>query len=424
MDMVVEAACGTGHDLPVERTNKGRSRFIARQPILNVQREAVGYELLFREGWENRFTGERDAAVRQTLDNCVSMDIEALVGNGLAFLNCTREALVGRLVTLMPPATTVLEILETVEPDAEVVTACTELRTMGYRIALDDFQPRAGMAALVRLASYVKVDFQATDLAERQEIQGMVRGTGTLLVAEKVEDQEEFSRALGEGYSLFQGYFFCRPKIIAGREIPPNRMNYLRLLVELTRPSLNVDAVIGIVRMEPSLFYRLLRLANSPLWGVRKEVTSVGDALMLVGEERFRMLVSVAGSTMLGAGQPTPLISLALERARFCELVAPLIGENPTEQFILGLLSLLDAMTETPMETMAKSLPLRAQAKEALLGAANHVSVPLRTIQSFESGMWSGCPLDGEVLGIGESLLTRLYVESVKWATDSIAACT
>jgi c-di-GMP-related signal transduction protein len=394
--------------------------FTARQPILNLQREAIGYELLFREGWENRYTGEAEAAVRQTLDNCVSMDIGPLVGDGLAFLNCTRQALVGCLVTLMPPETTVLEVLETVEPDAELVRVCTELQQMGYRIALDDFVPDAKLEPLIRIADYVKVDFLATSVAERREIHRMLRGSRAVLVAEKVEDQETFDIAREEGYTLFQGYFFCWPKVISGRKVPANRMNYLRLLTELTRPEMNVEEMIRIIRMETSLSYRLLRLANSPLWGVRTEVTGVGAALMMVGEDRFRMLVSVAASTMLGQSQPAPLINLALERARFCELLAPLIGENPAEQFVLGLLSLLDAMMETSMETIAHSLPLRREAKDALLGVENHLSLALRTIQGFELG---GNPQEGEVLRIGEETVMRLYVESVKWARDSMWAC-
>jgi c-di-GMP-related signal transduction protein len=399
------------------------SRHLARQPILNTQRDLVGYELLFRDGWENHFTGERDAAVRKTLDNCVSIDIESLVGGGLAFVNCSREALLGRLMMLLPAATTVLEVLETVEPDDEVVKACAELRALGYRIALDDFVPRSEMRRLVEIADYIKVDFRASDVAERREIRRMVGDSKAAMLAEKVEDQEDFAIAIGEGFELFQGYFFCRPKLILGREIPPHRMNYMRLLVALARTPLNVDEVIDIIRLEPSLSYRVLRLANSPVWGIRSTVTSINEALMLVGEDRFRMLVSVVGSNMLGQGQPVALITLSLERARFCELVAPLIGENPTEQFILGLLSLLDAMTETPMEAIAKSLPLRPQAKEALMGVPNHTSLALRTIRSFESGVWSNCTLGSETLGIAEEMLTRMYVESVKWATESIGAC-
>ncbi|HEV2645210.1 MAG TPA: HDOD domain-containing protein [Acidobacteriaceae bacterium] len=421
--MVLDPACSVaGHFADVPPAIQP-GRHLARQPILDVRRDVVGYELLFREGWENHFTGERDTAIRKTLDNCVSIDIESLAGGGLAFVNCSRDALLGRLMMLLPAATTVLEVLETVEPDDEVVRVCTELRGLGYRIALDDFVPRSEMRRLVEIADYIKVDFRASDAEARREIRAMVRTSNATLLAEKVEDQEEFDMAQGEGFELFQGYFFCRPKIIAGREIPPHQMNYMRLLAALARMPLDVDEVIDIIRLEPPLSYRVLRLANSPMWGVQKTVTSIHEALMLVGEDRFRMLVSVVGTNMLGHQQPAALIALSLERARFCEQVAPLIGENPTEQFILGLLSLLDAMTETPMEAIARSLPLRTQAKDALMGVENHVSMALRTIQSFESGAARGRVLDCETLGVDEEALTRIYVESVKWAANSISMC-
>jgi EAL and modified HD-GYP domain-containing signal transduction protein len=421
--MVLEPVCNSIGDVAEVRQAIQPSRHLARQPILDLHRDVVGYELLFREGWENRFTGERDAAVRKTLDDCVSIDIESLASGGLAFVNCSRDALLGRLMMLLPAATTVLEVLETVEPDDDVLKACAELRGLGYRIALDDFVPRSEMRRLVEIADYIKVDFRASDAAERSAIRRMVRGSNATLLAEKVEDQEEFDMARSEGFELFQGFFFCQPKMIAGREIPPHRMNYLRLLAALAQTPLNVDEVIEIIQLEPPLSYRVLRLANSPMWGVQKTVTSIHEALMLVGEDRFRMLVSVVGANMLGQQQPVALIALSLERARFCELVAPQIGENPTEQFILGLLSLLDAMTETPMEAIAKSLPLRAQTKDALMGVENHASLALRTVQSFESGIWRGQPLDSETLGVGEETLTRIYVESVKWAMDSVATC-
>jgi EAL and modified HD-GYP domain-containing signal transduction protein len=345
------------------------SRFLARQPILNARSEVVAYELLFRSGWENCFQGEPNAATMQTLDQFLYMGIESLTDNQLAFVNCTRESLVGRLVTVLPCRTTVLEILETIEPDAELLAACLELRRMGYQFALDDFVPRKEMRPLVEIASYIKVDFRISDASQRREIRRMIRGSKAALLAEKVEDQEEFAVARAEGYTHFQGYFFCRPKVFANREIPPNRINYLRLMAELARQPLDLAEVIRIVRLETSLCYRLLRLANSPLLGIRNDVTSVRDAFMLVGEDRFRALASVAASCVMGEGQPTALITLSVERARFCELLAPLIEENPTEQFLLGLLSLLDAMLQTPMESIAQALPLRAEAKAALLGS-------------------------------------------------------
>jgi EAL and modified HD-GYP domain-containing signal transduction protein len=398
------------------------SRFLARQPIMDTHREVMGYELLFRAGWENCFSGGSDEATRQTLDNCLFMGIESLAQEKLAFINCTRESLVGGLVTLLPPKTTVLEILETIEPDAELIAVCKDLCSKGYRFALDDFILRPEMAPLIELASYVKVDFRQSDAAERRLIHQMVRGSDAALLAEKVEDQNEFDIAMSEGYQYFQGYFFCRPKVLANREIPPNRMNYLKLLVELNRgDSFDLRKVTSIVEVEASLCYRLLRMANSALWGVRYDITSVNDAFMVVGETRFRALVSVAASCVLSQNQPPALIAMSLERARFCELLAPMVDEDPAEQFMLGLMSLLDAMLQTSMESITKTLPLRAEAKAALLGSTEPVALPLRLIRSFESGSWASCEGAISAFGISEETLAQLYMDSLKWAKETLA---
>lgn len=139
----------------VEQTSEGSApqptKFVARQPILDKHRTVIGYELLFRSGWENAFRGESGEATRQMLDNCLWMDMDSLTSHTLAFINCTREVLVGKLVTLLSPATTVLEILETVEPDTELIDACIALRAMDYRLALDDFLPRPKCSLLSTL---------------------------------------------------------------------------------------------------------------------------------------------------------------------------------------------------------------------------------------------------------------------------------
>jgi len=175
-------------------------------------------------------------------------------------------------------------------------------------------------------------------------------------------------------------------------------------------------------------------LANSARWSRRADVTSVQDAFILVGEDRFRAMVSVAASCVLTQHQTPALISLSLERARFCELLAPLAGENPNEQFMLGLLSLLDAMLETPMDLIVKTLPLRPEAKAALMGAtnpvgganpvavANSVAFPLHLIRNFERGFWGVCAAAADRLGVSEERLASVYVQSVKWAAETLAA--
>lgn len=392
---------------------------MARQPILNAQRTVVGYELLFRSGWENQFPGDEDGDVTtKALDNCMTMGIDSLAGPGLAFVNCTRDVLVKQLVSVLPAKKVVLEILETVEPDEELLEACRRLRRMGYAFALDDFMPHPKLEPLIEIASYVKVDFRLADSAKRREIRELLRGSPAALIAEKIEDQDEFRQALAEGHGYFQGYFFCRPVIIANREIPPNLANYMRILAELSDAHLNMQKVASIVEAESSLCYRLLRLANSAATGVRGEITSVRGAMLLVGEDRFRALVSVAVSNALGSRHTPALNNISLERARFCELIAPFVGEDPSEQYLLGLLSTLDAILQRPMDVLMKSLPLRAEAKDVLLGAASHVAVPLNLARNLECGAWERCLKAAEEFGVSEQTLSGIYIKALREGDD------
>jgi c-di-GMP-related signal transduction protein len=395
------------------------SRLLARQTIFNGRHEVTGYELLFREGWENGFAGKVNEA---TLGQTLFIGIELLSNSKPAFVSCTRASILNHLVTLLPAKSAVIEIAEPGEVDEELMQACINLRDLGYRLALDEFMPRPELAPLVEIADYVKVDFRRSDATTRRLTYGMVQHTGAALLANRLETQEQFQVALAEGYEYFQGSFFCRPTLIPSREMPSNRLSYVRLLAELNKKPLNLRDVTDIVQLEPSLSYRVLRLANSAMYTRRAEVTSIQAAFMLVGEERFRALVSVAAACALGERRSPALISLSLERAHFCEMISPLVGEDSSEQFMLGLLSLLDTMLEMPMASIVRSLPLREDAKAALLGGTSKAAIPLTMIRNLESGTWEKCAAAAEALGIKENTVAGLYMDSLKWATDSLAS--
>lgn len=207
-------------------------RFLALQPIVSRRRNIFGYEVLFRSGWDNRFTGDSDAATRAMIDDWMFHGLDKLTGGRRPFLNCTREALVRGRLNLLPPST-VLELLETIEPDGEVLTACRRMKALGYQIALDDFQHSERFERLLALADYVKVDFRLSFKEERREVTHRLRRSATMLVAEKVETREEFEIAITEGFRLFQGYYLGRPKVFSKRKITSNDMNHFRQLPAL-----------------------------------------------------------------------------------------------------------------------------------------------------------------------------------------------
>lgn len=398
----------------------GVLRFVARQPILNLQGMVHGYELLFRAGPEAAFRGDGDFATRTMLDNTVIFGLDKLTVGAPAFVNCTSESLTERLVDVLPPSLTVLEILETVEPIPELIDLCLKLKAMGFRIALDDFSWHPKFAPMVKLADYIKVDFIKTDAPGRQELFRLLRGTPAVLVAEKVETQEEYKQACKEGFTLFQGYYFCRPLLMQCRKIPANRVSHIHILKLLREDPLDLHRLSQLVKRDTSLAYRFLRLVNSPLCAMRQQISSIMSALLLVGDDAVRRIATLAITSEFNAKQPPEILRMAFVRGRFCELASCLCGLKQGEQYLLGMFSLLPAMLRIPMSDLAPELPLREELLAALMGTANRESSLLRWAECHEHGNWDGCDAIVHSYGLNLKKMIWCYAEAVVWADSTL----
>lgn len=395
-------------------------RYVARQPIMDLGGKMHAYELLFRNAPGAAFSGDGERASRTMIDNTVIFGLARLTGGLPAFINCTENLLTGDLINILPPSTTVLEVLETVEPSDKVVKACRDLKAAGYKLALDDFVWVPGIEGLVELADYIKVDFLISGEQQRRELLHRLRGTKAALLAEKVETQEEYLKARDEGFRLMQGYYFCRPVLMENREVPANRLSQLEILRLLQDETIDPHQLALQVKQDPSLTYRLLRLANSPVWGYQKDVRSVRDALIVVGEVTFRRLAAVAIASELNAGQPPELLRMAFVRARFCELAAGFCCLNQTEQFLMGMLSLLPAMLHVPMKDLSPLLPLRDEIREALEGKQVRERASLSWLEGHEQADWAACDMVVEEHGMNPSDLLLHYGQALQWAEETL----
>ncbi|MGH9616285.1 MAG: EAL and HDOD domain-containing protein [Acidobacteriaceae bacterium] len=407
-----------------EQTQNELPRFFARQPILDLREQNFGYEFLFRSGTENYCpsvtVAELNVATQLMLDNSILYDFESLVGSGKIFLNCTRDALTSGLLTLLPVRSTVLEILEDVEPDNEVLQACRSLRELGFQLSLDDFVPRPGLEKFLPYADFIKIDFRLSDATERAKTRAFLKNCDARLIAEKIERQEEFRVAVEEGFDLFQGYFFCYPAMLARNRIASNPLAYVEILAALSQKSFDWRTIERLVRRETSLCYRLLRLVNSANYGQRYEITSIEKALIIVGEEDFSKLVTVAITAESGKRHPSELIRQTLQRAGFCEMAATYLHQDPTEQYLFGLISLLPVLLGVPMSQVVSLLPLRAPVKAALMGEPNEISCPLNCLLKYQAGEWDPIRDDGPLLRAGQ--MHELYRRSLIWADHQTAA--
>ena len=238
------------------------------------------------------------------------------------------------------------------------------------------------------MADIIKVEMQLTTEEQRLALMKQFGPWRCRMLAEKIETHAEFVRARDQGFVYFQGYFFRRPEMMNTRDMPANRMNYLRMLQEVSRPELDVGELEKLIKAEASVCYRLLRYLNSAVFGFKSEIHSVRHALSMLGERDVRRWVRLVAAVGAGQEKTSDLVLSALVRGRFGELLAPRVPHGESDLFLLGLLSLIDAMLEMPMEDVLEKIPLDHATKAVLLGQPSGLRPVFQLMLAQESGEW------------------------------------
>ena len=393
-------------------------RFVARQPILDRSQNVFGYEILFRNGVEDYFNADPDLAARSTLDSSLLFGINTLCANRLAFMNCTREVLFKDLLTLLPPTQVVAEILETVEPEDRVIAACKRLKAAGYLIALDDFAPNDPRLPLCEFADIIKVDIRATSPQERVGMMRRFASPKCKMLAEKLETPHEFQQARDMGFVYFQGYFFCRPELVIGREVPASRLHYVRLLEMVSRRELDMRELEKLLKQEASISYRLLRYLNSPIFGFALEITSIRHAMAVLGERELRRWIRLIVTVGAAEQKCSELVLMGLARARFCELLSDQMRSD-SDLFLMGLLSIMDAILEVSMDVLLEQLPVDHDTKAALLGQKSSLRPLYQLMLAQESGEWLQSSELAKQLKLPDEKVASAWFEALQWAQEA-----
>ena len=352
-------------------SSESLNRFLARQPILTVDKKSYAYETLSRYGPENYCRPSTEKTINvNAVDELFLRGITTMTEGLPAFINCTSNFLVNEYLTLLPREQVVAEILETVLPDPAVMAACRHLKSQGYVFALDDYCDSAETRPFLDFADFVKIDVLTTSFEEQKRIVAVCHQRGIPAIAEKVETDQQFQICKSLGYAFFQGYFFCRPQMVTRRSVAANKMVYLELLRAANEIEFNLLKIAGIFKRDVSLSYRLLRFLNSPLFGLHAEIRSIPHALSLMGERAMRKWISLVSIASLGDEAADGLLKLPLLRAMFCELLGKKIGmrREADELFLMGLLSVMDALLNMRMADVLAEIPVGEEIKEALLG--------------------------------------------------------
>ncbi len=396
---------------------------IARQPILNADECVIGYELLFREDpAQDHFSSDGENATRTLIDTLSVLGLEVLCDGRIAFINCTQQMLVNDYFLLLPSDEVVIEIQENVPADRDTIGACQRLQSAGYKIALDNFVPGDARDDLIPYANFIKVDTRAISQENSASLAAHHGGKLHQMLAHKVESLSDFVAARRNGFTLFQGYFFRHPERMRARHIPASETNCLMLLQAVSKPEIDFKEIEDLIKVEPNLCYRLLHYLNSPLLGIASPVQSVHHALHLLGERELLRWIRMATTLVMGRDRPSDLVLASLVRARFCELIAPKVQHGDTDLFLLGMLSLMDAILEVPIGMVVEALLLDPEITAQLLCGKTREKTTLSPVYDLmvarEMGDWGKVNELGKQLNLSLYFMDKIYNEAMRWAHE------
>ncbi|OZG73831.1 diguanylate phosphodiesterase [Hahella sp. CCB-MM4] len=390
----------------------------ARQPIVNGSKSIVGYELLFRSNAPISSIDGNLATSQVLLNAFTEGEIDAVVADGRAFVNFT-----DRLLISPPPfgkEKLVVEILENVELTPEVREAIKRLHRDGFSMALDDYVPGTIYDELLPYIEIVKLEIPAIPPEQLEDTIRTLKRHRVTLLAEKIETHEDFHRCKSLGCDLFQGYFFSKPELVKGRKMPQNRVAIMELISKVNQPTMSVHDITQIITRDPSLSVKLLQLVNSPAFRRPDKVGSIHMAVMILGLGRIKSWATLLALSNID-DKPVALITLALIRAKVCELLAEKIEPNAREvYFTVGLFSCLEAFFDQPFSEILEKLPLDERVCDALIRFKGRPGLALNTALQYER-----CKLDSihwgilEKMKVSQKMVGDIYKESIAWAKES-----
>jgi EAL and modified HD-GYP domain-containing signal transduction protein len=404
---------GPGADVPADRSLDD-SVHLGRQPVFDRDKNVVGFELLFRRastGGANVSDPEQ-ATADVVVKTFADFGLERVVGNKLAFVNLPRGFLTGRIPLPFSPERVVLEVLEDVAADAEVLNGVRALRERGFRFALDDFVWSPETEPLIGLCDYVKLDVLTYSPDELAALVARLQPSGLQLVAEKVETPAQLAACRRLSFSYYQGYLLSKPTVLTRRSLDSTRLACLRLLAVLSKEDYDVAEAESAIRSDPGLTLRVLRMVNSVSSGLRRRVSSVREAILVLGPRAligWVMLMSMSGSEGGGAVN----VDTALTRARMCELLAPKAAAAAGPAFTVGLVASLDLLLGLPLAEAMADLPLEDEISAAVLEHRGALGTVLADVLAYE------VQTEPALVPLAEA--RAAYLTSMAWTQDVLA---
>ena len=395
--------------------------FFARQPILDVNNNTYGYELLYRnQPGVNQYTGDNgDISTADVINNAFFLDnITSVLDGKKAFVNFTGNLIERGVPKMISSDILVVELLESVVATPEIIKRCLELKKIGYILALDDYEFNDSTKSLFELADIVKLDFRSSREAIERTASKCIQ-LNKIMLAEKVETQLEVEYAKRLGCSYMQGYFFAKPLLMTHKANTPMAKTFLHILGLVYSPDPDYEEIAAVISTDVVLTIRLLRLINLMYGNSGNKISTIHQALVMLGFEKLKEWIYLVGLQRLQKDTPDELIRLALFRAKFCESVSKVVPGayiHRKEMYLMGLMSIVAGTTdEKSINSVMKELPVTDEIKNGLIGADGLYGDVFRLVVDYEHADWNKVEEFVKKYDVDAQQLANEYVKCIRF---------
>ncbi len=392
---------------------------VTRQPIYSENEDTFGYELLFRNS-DAEFSSidDNDPESSQIIANVfMEIGLKLLVGDKPAFINLPHGFIRDKQSIPFAKDKFILEIMADTEMDDALSSAISELHEQGFSIALDDLvigeNSSDSKNQLIQQCDMIKVDITNYDSDALEKFSQQLKATGKLLLAKKVDSQEDFERCKALGFTYFQGSFLSEPKVVKYKTLPSNKVLLMEILAKTQNPDVEFDELEELISQDVGISFKFLRLINSANFGLSKKVESLHQAMMLLGLKQIKSWVSLTALSNIDS-IPQELTDMSIMRAHMCKSLAEKAGiDNADAYFTVGMFSLLDAIMSKSMASILKSLPFSEEINEALLrvkGGTN-MGEALDCVIAHEQSEWHMI----KFANLTALEIKEVYIDTLEW---------
>ena len=397
---------------------------LARKPVLNLNKNVVAYEIIFKNSYGDKITPDNIDATAQEISNDVEFIEETNLSNGKKiFMNFTKDLLKNEIVDFLAKDNLGIEISEDIDYDANIIENIVKLKNQGALIILNDLNPYKPNTTLIKYADILKLDFNKFKEDEHALIINLLKNKynkNLKFMAENINEHEEFKQARECGYDYFQGIFFTKPEVMANRNIPGYKLNYLNFLKELNKDEIDFDRLESIIKNDMSMTVSLLSMINSAYYGYN--VSSIKQASTLLGINGLKKWSLIYLAEGLRNDKPDILFVNTLTRAKFSESVAEDfdIEKKSGELFTMGMLSMMDAFLNRPLEDIIDEISLTDEVRRALLKGEGLLGEILELAIAFERVKWQEIAIIEKTYGLNPRKLYQKYLDAVDFSYETM----